>query len=848
MINRSFRYLVLLFLIALALPAAAQYSGYRQPTAGELKAQLQKLQVLGSALYLAAHPDDENTRLIAYLANVEKVETGYLSLTRGDGGQNLIASDIRELLGLTRTEELLAARRIDGGEQFFSRANDFGYSKDPDETFTIWDRDQVLADAVWVIRKFRPDVIVNRFDHRTPGTTHGHHTASAILGTEAFKLAGDPTAYPEQLKYVEVWQPRRLFFNTSWWFYGSQEAFDKADKSRLVEVDVNRYLPKRGQSVAEIAAVSRSQHKSQGFGSSGARDASPEYLELIEGDLPADPTDLFGGIEIGWARIKGGAAVGKALARVESEFRDDDPAASVPALLAVREQMQALPADYYRDRKMTELDELIVGCLGLYLAATTNDATITPGEELTIETEVTQRLGSGAAVSAPRVMPATAAEKFSPLSLRTPLRDTLKFTIPAAADLSSPYWLNEPWRLGTYTVDVQQLRGKPESDDPVRVAFDLQIARPGAAKPAMLRVVRPVAYTTTDRVKGEIFEPLEIVPAITVRTEETSYLFASAEPRAVQVRLTAHRAGTAGRLQLVRPAEWQVSPAHVDFTTTRKGEEQLFTFMLTPPAGQSTGQIVPQATITGQPDSDYHQKLVTIAHDHIPTQLVVLDASVPVVRVALETRGKNIGYLMGAGDAVPEALRSIGYNVTLLEEGDFSGGQLGRFDAIVVGVRAYNTLDRIAVYQPTLLSYVEEGGTLVVQYNTSRGLELADEEIGPYPLRLSRDRVTVEEAPVRFLAPTHPVLNVPNRLTAADFSGWVQERGLYFPNKWDDRYTAILSSNDPGEPARDGGLLVAPYGKGHYVYTGYSFFRELPAGVPGAYRLFVNLISLGNKD
>ncbi|MGB3547385.1 MAG: PIG-L family deacetylase, partial [Saprospiraceae bacterium] len=320
MINRSFRYFALLFLIALALPAAAQYSGYRQPTAGELKAQLQKLQVLGSALYLAAHPDDENTRLIAYLANVEKVETGYLSLTRGDGGQNLIASDIRELLGLTRTEELLAARRVDGGEQFFSRANDFGYSKDPDETFTIWDRDQVLADAVWVIRKFRPDVIVNRFDHRTPGSTHGHHTASAILGVEAFKLAGDPTAFPEQLKYVEVWQPRRLFFNTSWWFYGSQEAFDKADKSRLVEVDVNRYLPKRGQSVAEIAAVSRSQHKSQGFGSSGARDASPEYLELIEGDLPEDPTDLFGGIETTWDRVEDGAGIGRTLARIEIEF------------------------------------------------------------------------------------------------------------------------------------------------------------------------------------------------------------------------------------------------------------------------------------------------------------------------------------------------------------------------------------------------------------------------------------------------------------------------------------------------------------------------------------------------
>ncbi len=845
--TRFFRYLCLLLISAFALPLSAQYAGYRQPTAGELKAQLQKLQVLGSALYLAAHPDDENTRLIAYLANVEKVETGYLSLTRGDGGQNLIASDIRELLGLTRTEELLAARRVDGGEQFFSRANDFGYSKDPDETFTIWDRDQVLADAVWVIRKFRPDVIVNRFDHRTPGSTHGHHTASAILGVEAFELAGDPTAFPEQLKYVEVWQPRRLFFNTSWWFYGSQEAFDKADKSRLVEVDVNRYLPKRGQSVAEIAAISRSQHKSQGFGSSGARDASPEYLELIEGDLPKDPTDLFGGIETTWDRVEDGAGIGRTLARIEIEFRDDDPAASVPKLLYVRQRMAALAPSHYRDRKLAELDELIVGCLGLYLAATTDDAMITPGEELTIETEVTQRLGEGVSVSTPQVLPAKSSKEFSPLTLRTPLRDTLKITLPATADISSPYWLRQAWRLGTYTVDDQQLRGKPESDDPVMVAFDVQIRRTDATDPAVLRVLRPVAYTTTDRVKGEIFEPLEIVPAITVRTEETSYLFASAEPRAVQVRLTAHRAGTAGRLQLVRPADWQVSPAHVDFTTTRKGEEQLFTFMLTPPAGQSTGQIVPQATLSGQPESDYHQKMVTIAHDHIPTQLVALDASVPVVRVALETRGRNIGYLMGAGDAVPEALRSIGYNVTLLEEADFSSGQLARFDAIVVGVRAYNTLDRLPVYQPTLLDYVREGGTLVVQYNTSRGLELPDEEIGPYPLRLSRDRVTVEEAPVRFLVPAHPVLTTPNRLTPADFDGWVQERGLYFPDQWDERYTAILSSNDPGEPARDGGLLVASYGKGHYVYTGYSFFRELPAGVPGAYRLFVNLISLGGE-
>ncbi|NJB86013.1 LmbE family N-acetylglucosaminyl deacetylase [Lewinella marina] len=806
-----------------------------RPASGELHAAIQKLGVLGSALYIAAHPDDENTRMIAYLANVNQVETAYLSLTRGDGGQNLIAPDISELLGLTRTQELLAARRIDGGQQFFSRANDFGYSKHPDETFTIWDKQQVLSDAVWVIRKWRPDVIILRFDPRAPGSTHGHHTASALIGREAFDLAGDPSAFPEQLEYVEPWQPRRLYWNAYSW--GDTELPDYVDSTDVITVNIGTYLPKRGESVAEIAARSRSQHKSQGFGSAGSRDNQQEKLELLKGNATGKENNPFEGIDTGWDRIRGGQAVAREIETLEAGFDFDNPAASIPQLLKVRSAIRGLEDDYWKAKKLAELDNIIVGALGLYLSPTTEEPYAAAGDSVAIAVEATNR--SEVAVTL-RTLRSAAGDTTVAASLARaePFTTTLHYVVPEGRT-SSPYWLDEEWELGMYTVKDQQQRGKPESDDALEVTFTLEI---GGQE---ISVTRPVRHHYTDPVDGEQFQPFELLPPAFVQVGESSYLFSSDESAPVTVKVTAAAPTLTGQLRLQVPEGWSTEPSAHDVKLDRRGQERFYTFRLTPPAGQSQGRVTPRLSLDQFPGQSYSRRLVTIDHAHIPTQRAALDGGAAVARVELATAGRTVGYLPGAGDAIPEALNAIGLDVNIIDDAEASMGDLSRYDAIVVGVRAYNTLDRMPVYQPRLLNYVRQGGTLIVQYNTNRRLKIDEKDLGPYPLQLSRDRVTVEDAPVRILAPDHPALNFPNKITAADFEGWVQERGLYFPDEWAPEYTPLISCHDPDEPERKGGLLVANYGSGHYVYTGYSFFRELPAGVPGAYRLFANLVALG---
>ena len=830
------RSLLLLFYLPLLVTAQAP----PQPTSGELHAAIQQLGVLGSALYVAAHPDDENTRMIAYLAGVRQVRTGYLSMTRGDGGQNLIAPDISELLGLTRTQELLAARRIDGGKQFFTRANDFGYSKHPDETFTIWDKEQVLADAVWVIRQQQPDVMILRFDPRAPGSTHGHHTASAVIGMEAFDLAGDSTAYPEQLRYVDPWQPRRLFWNAYSW--GTDSLPDYVDSSDVIEFDINAFLPKRGESVAEIAARSRSQHKSQGFGSSGSRAATSEKLELLKGDRPAG-SDPFAGIPTNWTRIAGGEGLNALIDSIAAAFGYDDPAASVPALTELERRIRKLPESHYRSVKLAELQRIITGALGLYVAATTDGPFVVPGDTATVYVEVSSRgtdtlqlygldLAGLDWVSIPSSGP------LRELAPGVPYRDTLRYIVPDDATDSNPYWLREPWSLGMYTVPDQQERGRAEN--PPFLSIEGLVVGDGFRS----AFERPVRYRYTDPVDGEQFQPFSLLPPVSVEVGEASLLFTNDQPRTVTVKVISAVADRSATLRLDVPDGWTVSPERQDVTLAKRGQETFYTFQLQPPAAQGQGRVTPQLTLEGS-DEVYDHRIVTIAHPHIPTQRAVLPGGTSVARVELRTAGRSIGYLPGAGDAIPEALTAMGLQVDVLSDAKASVGDLSQYDAIVVGVRAYNTLDRMPVYQPRLLDYVKRGGTLVVQYNTNRGLEIPEEELGPYPFELSRDRVTVEGAPVTLLAPDHPALNYPNKITAADFDGWVQERGLYFPNKWADEYTPLLSSHDPDEPDREGGLLVAEYGEGHFVYTGYSFFRELPAGVPGAYRLFANLIALG---
>lgn len=833
------RWSILFLLAVLTLPfTSIRAQAPKRYTSGEIYEAIKKLNVLRSALYIAAHPDDENTRLISYLATEGKANVAYLSLTRGDGGQNLIGPEIRELLGLLRTQELLAARRIDGGKQMFTRANDFGFSKNPDETFQTWNREDVLGDVVWAIRQWQPDVIINRFDHRTPGSTHGHHTASAVLSVEAFDLANDAKAYPEQLTYVKTWQPRRVFFNTSWFMYGSRAAFDKADKSKLHSVDAGVYFPNLGKSNTEIAAESRSQHRCQGFGSMGTRGSDLEYLEFIKGLEPKSKTDLFEGINTTWTRVPGGAPIGTLLAAVQTKFRFDNPAASVAELAKAYQMIEKLPDSYWKRVKSAEIKEVIRACLGLYHETATADFSAAPGEEMTLRTEVITRS------TIPVVLNKVSID---PIGLDTAFNKSMannqgliwprKVRLPKDLPYTSPYWLNDAASTGMYTVKEQILRGKPETQRAFKARYHYTIA----GVPIVYE--SDIVYKDADPAKGEIYRPFEIVPPVSTKVADKVYVFADNDAKTVTVQVKAGKGNISGSLKLEVPSGWKVEPAAIDFSIVKKGDEKSLKFTLAPPAGASEGKIHPVATVEGQ---SFSKEMIEVKYDHIPTQTVFLSAEAKVAHIELKKAGQLVGYVAGAGDDIPASLQQIGYKVDMLSEKDLTPENLAKYDAVIMGVRAYNTIDALAYRQNNLLEYVRKGGTLIVQYNTNFEYKVDAKELAPYSLNVSRDRVTDENAEVRFLKPEHKILNQPNKISAQDFSGWVQERGLYFPNDWDKaNFEAILSSNDPGEPARDGGLLVAKYGSGYYVYTGYSWFRQLPAGVPGAFRIFANMISIG---
>jgi len=804
-------------------------------TAADIHNDIKRLNVLASALFVAAHPDDENTRMISWLSNKMLARTAYLSLTRGDGGQNLIGTELAELLGVMRTQELLMARSIDGGQQFFTRATDFGYSKNPDETLKIWNKGEVLSDVVWTIRNFQPDIIINRFDHKSAGKTHGHHTSSAILSYEAFDLVGDSEAYPEQLKYVEPWQPKRLFWNTSWWFYGSREKFAKADKSNLVSVDIGAYYPLKGKSNNEIAAESRSMHKCQGMGSTPARGSMQEYLEFLKGDKPTDKENPFTGINTTWSRLKGGAAIGKLIENINENFDNENPQNSVPDLVKAYTMTEALPDSYWKKVKMEDIQSVIYDCLGMFLDATAADFSATPGEGTELKIEAITRTGSNIVLK---------SIDYLPMAMDTIINATLapnegiifnkKITFPKRLNFTNPYWLTEKGTYGMYKVTDQKLIGLPETPRDLRVRFNFEINK----RPFYFD--RNIVYKKTDPVKGEVYRPFEITPPVFTNITNKVFVFPDQEGRSVEVLVKAGRKNLKGILKLAHPNDWKIEPVSINFDLTQKGEEETFSFTLYPPEGQSVGLVSPIATVDGK---FYTKGINVIDYDHIPTQTVFQNDEAKVVKIDLKKAGDRIGYIMGAGDKIPESLKQIGYRVDLLEDNDIRVDKLKKYDAVIVGIRAYNTNERIKFEQPKLMEYVKNGGTVIVQYNTAHRLKTKN--LGPYPFSLSRKRVSVEEAEVRILKPDHSVINYPNKITQADFDDWVQERGLYFPDEWDEHYEAILSSNDPGEPANDGGLLVAKYGKGHFIYSGYSWFRELPAGVPGAYRLFTNLISIG---
>jgi LmbE family N-acetylglucosaminyl deacetylase len=794
---------------------------------------LEKLNVLGRVLYVAAHPDDENTRLIAYWANGALYDAAYLSLTRGDGGQNLIGPELRDQLGVIRTEELLAARRIDHGQQFFTRANDFGFSKSPEETLRIWDRQKILADVVWVIRKFQPDLVVTRFP-TDDKETHGHHTASAILAAEAFRAAGDPKAFPEQLKYVQPWRPSRLLWN-SWAAFRAEARNEPLDVTGLIPLEVGGYQPLLGKSYPEIAAASRSMHKSQGFGVEVERGERKEYFKFLDGQPIKEGGGICDGIDQTWTRVPKAAGVSDKVGKILADFDATQPSASVPALLELRQTLRGLVQDPWATQKLAELDRIVAACLGLHLEAVTEKPIAQPGEKLALQVEAINRSPVEVKFESMRAGPDGAsipvAKALVPNELFT---QKTSVALPRDLPFSQPYWLREPGTIGTYAVSDPTLIGRPENPPALPVEVNLRVG-----SETFTYALQP-RFRKVDRVAGEVSEPLVIAPPAFAELPRPVFVFGKAETKTINVRVVAASEKFASNVALAVPAGWKVVPVSVPVRLEGMGSEANCAFQVTPPATETEGIL--RAVFVSGGERTYACSRQRIDYAHIEPQTLISPAQAKLIRAKIENQGALIGYIPGAGDAIPESLGEIGSEVKILADEEIKAANLVRFDAIVLGVRAYNVHpERIATWYPELLAYAKQGGVVIVQYNTMPGPP--PDEL-PHPLHVSRDRVTDENAEVRILAPDHPVMNFPNKIKAQDFNGWVQERGLYFPDQWDAAWTPILSSDDPGEPPRDGGLLVTPVEKGWFIYTGYSWFRELPAGVPGAYRLFANLISL----
>jgi LmbE family N-acetylglucosaminyl deacetylase len=796
----------------------------RSATASEIRLNMNHVNRFGSVLYVAAHPDDENTRLISWLALEKGYQTAYLSYTRGDGGQNLIGSEQAVELGMIRTQELLAARQIDGGQQYFSSACDFGFSKNPEETFSFWNRNKLLEETVWLIRKLRPDVIITRFSPE-PSATHGHHTASAQLALEAFFASGDPEMFPEQLRKLDVWQPKRILWNTGWFFYGTRDY----DKTGLLKVDVGTYIPLLGQSVGEIAAESRSRHRSQGFGSARQRGEEPEYFKLLAGDKPV--ADLMDGVETGWSRLQGSEKIETAFNTILRNFNPDAPAESVPALMDVRAELKKLNPSFWREIKIRQVEKLILDCTGFFAEALLSKPVFTPNDTIKLSIEYINRSRVPAFMGRCFVKDAGVLELNMPLQSNVLYKENRVLPPGTLKEYTNPFWLNEEKNSpGMFNAGLPEQAVKPSESD--KFSAVLEVYFNNAADPIQITV--PIVYKYTEPDRGELFRYPELVPPISI-VAKTPLLIAKNGTQSVgELKLISNDERLKkGTLEFTTDHGVKVLTPSIDFEIQGEGSEKTFRFEVT----GNSGRIFPKVKLDG---NEYTRSIKRITYTHIPDLILQSRAEIRVSAPMVKNSALNVGYIEGAGDEIPQVLRALGYQVDLLKEDDLDFNLLKKYDVIIAGVRAYNTKGALGSKYEELMKYVQSGGKFIVQYNTSNGL-LTD-KMGPYPFKISRNRITVEEAPLEILNPSHPVFNKPNKISASDFEGWVQERGLYFAGETDDRYTKLLSGADPGEAASDGILLHTRYGKGQFFYTGLAFFRQLPAGNPGAIRLFVNLM------
>ncbi len=888
---------------------------------------MRQLDGIKRVLMIGAHPDDEDTALLAVLARGMGAQAAYLSLTRGEGGQNLIGPELGEGLGIVRTGELLAARRVDGGGQFFTRAFDFGYSKTAEETFGHWPRDSILGDVVWAIRVFRPQIVVSVFSG-TPNDGHGQHQVAGILAREAFEAAGDPARFPEHAdRGIEAWTPLKLYRRT--W---------RDPEASTLAIETGTLDPVLGRSYHQLAMRSRSQHRSQDFGTAEPGGPRVTLLELVKSRVTGPDTSLFAGVdttltgaamelsEKGLARDGDGLAEAMASYRhLLAEARGDlvalAPSRAVPALARALEALRgarsnaaggtgsdaARAEDLGRDQglvraldaRIATLQEAILAAASVTLVAESEDDVLVPGQSfrvrvklwnggpLELETapsrlavpdgwivagddEIARQPGSRfypASLEAARQLGedasgagsgdeegGTGGERTAPEALASGDLATWGFRvrIPPDAGPSQPYYLKRDRAGDLYTWPSDPaLRGRAFGPAPVSATVELRL-RAGSAE-TRLAVSRSVRFRGVDKAVGEYWRPLLLLPALSVTIEPRTIVWPLGEetPRPVVVTVRNEAPdGLSGRLRLLAPDGWAVSPAEVSVALDAPGVLRSYAFEIAPTGALSSGTDSAgwlRAVVEGGGRS-YAREAIVIDYPHIEPSPRVSSSKTALRRVDVEVDAeRRVGYVAGSGDQVPEAIRQLGLPVEMIGPGGLESNGLERFDVIVLGVRAYEVRPDLAAANTTLLDWVRDGGVLIVQYNK---YELPEGGFAPYPVAMDRPhgRVTDEAAEVMLLEPDSPAFLRPNRITAIDFEGWVQERGLYFLSEWDERYTALLAVADAGERPRAGSLVVGRVGDGLWVYAGLSFFRQLPAGVPGAYRLFANLLSLSPDE
>ncbi|MXS70475.1 PIG-L family deacetylase [Flavobacteriaceae bacterium W22] len=804
----------------------------RPSKSSEIYRDIKTLKHLPKVLYLAAHPDDENTGLLSWLINDQNVETAYLSLTRGDGGQNLLGTEQGAALGLIRTHELLEARKLDGAQQFFTRAIDFGFSKNTTDTFKQWNADNITDDVVWVIRKFRPDIIICRFPPSS-AAGHGQHAASAVVAEKAFKLAGDKTAFPDQLKYVNVWQPKRLLWNT--FRFGSVNT----TAENQLKITVGQYDAQLGMGYGELAGLSRSLHKSQGAGTQSVAGIKTEYFSHVDGE-PAKST-LFDRVTKTWTS-QGNADIDQSLNKIISAFNFNNPDLSLPDLLVLRKKVMALKDSDLKNDKIKALDQIILSCAGFMGEVVTNQAEAVAGENHNFKLNLISRAENPVVLE--NVKWLNQSENFNrKLSKDSLITIEHTIQIPADAALTEPYWLAKPAvNAATFSVPDDTLVGLPEAESPLNVLLSLRIGSEN------FQVKLPLSFKKLDPVRGDVVEALRIVPALELKFTQPLYLAKENEdlPVSLNFKVNSDKPFNNGKVNFM-------------FNGKRLGGGDLksingkdFTVDYVIPKSELAKLNSSRLQLDANFVADgvtYNKKQVLIQYPHLPSLQYFAPATVTVMKGDIKAKVKKVGYVQGAGDFIPEFLRIAGIQVDVLKDEDFYGSldgngsqnKLSQYDAIVLGVRANNTEKKLGRWMPFLWSYVKAGGNLVMQYNTSQDTTV--DQLGIYNFRIANKRVTEENAEVKFLNPNHKLLNFPNKITSDDFKGWVQERGAYFPDQWDASYEPLFEMHDTGEEPLQGSTLYTKYGKGNFIYTPLAFFRQLPAGNLGAARLFLNFLS-----